>query len=333
MLVLVAAPTVTVFVQSLFAQSERSVSTTEICGPFGCVAQSGVSQGSPVTGDAAKRFVGFSHYRDRAHLAFDQIRDQWQSSPDFAAFIGNVAALPFYGALFFTLMYTLLVTPLAILLGLGLACCIKNLAPRYRAPIVFITLLPMVVTPLMGALTLFWMLDTHAILGTVLRTIAGNDTLSVRSSTPLSWLVLIIHGIWQSAPLAFVVYYAGLHTVPRTLVDSARVDGASRWQTLRYVTLPYLLPMTVFLVLVQVMDNFRVLDPVIGFSTDGFVRSLSFNVYADLQSDAMRVNSAATTSALMIVLLALLMTPVLLWLIRHKTQNSLKGMQWRTRLG
>lgn len=324
MLVLVAAPTVTVFVQSFTGLAERSVTKTEICGPFGCAEQSGLSQQATTSDKPARRFVGLAHYRDRAHLAFGEIHHRWHTSDSLVNFLQKTLTLPFYGALLFTLVYTLIVTPLAILLGLWLACCIKRLAPQYRAPVVFITLLPMVVTPLMGALALFWMLDTHAILGTALREISGNNAFSLRASTPLTWLVLIFHGIWQSAPLAFVVYYAGLYTVPRSLQDSARVDGASQWQILRYVTLPHLLPMTIFLVLIQIMDNFRVLDPIIGFATDGFARTLSFNVYADLQSDAIRMGSAATTSSLMIVLLALLITPILIWVMRHNTQHSLQ---------
>lgn len=323
MLVLVAAPTATVIFQSFFSLPAKTLTATEICGPFGCTEQTGVLADEAASSISQNRFVGLAHYRDRAHLAIDEIRERWRTSNSIRVFVNQVMALPFYAALLFTLLYTLVVTPLAIVLGLWLACTIKRLHSRYRAPVVFVTLLPMVVTPLMGALALFWMLDSYAVLGAALRTLSGSDSFSIRASMPLTWLVLLLHGIWQSAPLAFVVYYAGLHTVPRTLIESARVDGASRWQILRYVTLPHLLPMTVFLLLVQLMDNFRVLDPIVGFGADAFARSLSFNVFADLQSNAVRFNSATTTSTLMIIVLAVMLTPLLVWLVRHNTQHSL----------
>ncbi len=90
------------------------------------------------------------------------------------------------------------------------------------------------------------------------------------------------------------------------------VDGANRWERVRYVVIPHLAPLTVFITLIQLMDNFRVFEPIVGFSAGANASSLSYNIYSDLQGDLTRFNSAATTSVLTIIGVAILLTPVLI---------------------
>ena len=43
------------------------------------------------------------------------------------------------------------------------------------------------------------------------------------------------------------------------------IDGASKWQSMRHVIVPHLMPLVVFITLIQLMDNFRVFEPIISF--------------------------------------------------------------------
>ena len=325
MLVFIAVPLVSVVVQSLHVPKHKVVATGEVCGPFGCTSQPLVKDTSKnavkneITSETAGestsvfgRFVGFEIYRDRAHLAIAEITTVWQQSDNLASFATQIMNLPFYRALGFTLVYTLLVTPIALLCGFWLACRVAEIPRLIRSTVVFITVLPLFVTPLVGSLLLFWMMDSSGIIGYALQWLSGDPALSIRASAPLTWIALIGYGIWHSVPLAFIVYYAGLHTVPRDAVDSARVDGASRRQITRYVVAPHLATLTVFLLLILLMDNFRVLEPIIGFASESHASSLSYSIFTDLRGDASRFNSAAATSVLTIAALALLLLPVLL---------------------
>ena len=102
------------------------------------------------------------------------------------------------------------------------------------------------------------MIDARGIIGAMLQWAADNPNLSVKASTPLMWIMLMVYGVWHYAPFAFIVYYAGLQTVNKEIIEAAVVDGASRWERIRYVVLPHLLPLTTFIALIQLMDNFRV---------------------------------------------------------------------------
>ena len=197
-------------------------------------------------------------------------------------------------------------------LGLCIALGVNALPRMFRGPTIFISLLPMIVTPLIGSLILFWMIDARGILGAALQRLFDDPDLSLKASPTLTWVMLIVYGVWHSAPFSFIVLYAGLQTVPGDTLEAATIDGASRWQRVRYVVIPYMAPLVVFITLMQLMDNFRVFEPVVGFSASANATSLSYIIYNDLRGDIQRFGSAGATSVLTILGIAILLTPVLI---------------------
>ena len=240
-----------------------------------------------------------------------KLQNYGASSDSLGAFTKQLLNLPFYGAIAFTLTYTFLVTPLALILGLIIAISVNAIPRLFRGPTIFFSLLPMIVTPLVGALILFWMLDARGIIGSFLQQIVGDPDLSMKASTPLTWTMLIVYGIWNTAPFAFVVYYAGLQTVPEDVIESALIDGASPWERLKCVVLPHLLPLTTFMALIKIMDNFRVFEPIVSFNAEAHAQSLSYFIYNDLGGETRLLNSAAATSVLTILGVIILLFPVL----------------------
>ncbi len=315
MLLFILVPIVSVLVQSMHVEHEQVLVTSQNCGPFGCTEATSVDAAATAQLRAEAplgRFNGFGTYADRSHLATGELGRAWQAASGPADFLGRLMNLPFYKALAFTLAYTAVVTPLVILVGLGVALAVNALPRIARGPTIFVSLLPMIVTPLIGSLILFWMIDARGILGAALIALTGDPGLSLKASPVLTWLTLFTYGIWHQAPFAFIVFYAGLQTVPQDTLEAARVDGASRWQRIRYVTIPYIAPLVVFVLLIQLMDNFRVFEPIVGFSAAANATSLSYIIYSDLSGATQQFGSAAATSMLTILGVAVLLTPVLI---------------------
>ncbi|AUH65009.1 carbohydrate ABC transporter permease [Paracoccus zhejiangensis] len=316
MVLFIAIPILSVGYQSLFVEHPQMMTEVESCGPFGCrterrvdaAAMSELRAESPMG-----RFNGMGTYANPSHLAFDEVGAAWRSSESFGQFLRLVMNLPFYKALFFTLAYTFIVTPLVIVLGFCIAIAVNTVSARLKGPVIFFSLLPMIVTPLIGALVLFWMIDARGVIGATLQQVFNDPQLSLKASPTLTWVTLFVYGVWHSAPFAFVVFYAGLQTVPQDTLESAMVDGASRWERVRFVTIPYLMPLATFIALMQLMDNFRVFEPIIGFSAEANATSLSYLIYSDLRSgDFPLFGSAAASSMLTIGGVVILLTPVLI---------------------
>ena len=226
--------------------------------------------------------------------------------------MSRIYSLPFYRALAFTLAYCFLVTPLAMILGFLIALGVNSLPRLVKGPAIFFSLLPMIITPLVGALIIYWMIDSDGIIGANLQALFHDPNLYLKASPVLTWVVLILYGIWTNAPFSFVVLYAGLQMVPQDTLESAMVDGASRWDRVRFVVMPSLTPLATFVALVQLMDNFRVFEPIVGFNAQGSASSLSSSIFDDLHGQVQLFGSAAATSMLTIAGLVVLLTPVLI---------------------
>lgn len=314
MLLFIAAPILSVLLQSVHAPHEQVIVEVENCGPFGCTNSTVIDQAATDklrNEQPLGRFAGMEIYFNRGHLAVNEVGQLWRDSAHLGEFFGRLVNLPFYGALMFTLAYTAVVTPCSIALGFLIALAVNSLPRLLRGATIYFSLLPMIVTPLVGSLILYWMIDARGILGAGLQSLAGNEQLSLKASTPLTWVMLMVYGIWSSAPFAFVVYYAGLQTVPQDTLESAMIDGATRWQRIRHIVLPHLLPLTTFMALIKIMDNFRVFEPIVSFNATAHAQSLSYFIYRDLGGETRLLSSAAATSVLTILGVSLLLSPVL----------------------
>ena len=314
MLLFIFFPIVSIVIQSVHVDTEQVIKEVENCGPFGCETTTSVDQEATQAlkrENPLGRFAGFTTYLDRRHLAVDAVRAAWGSSQGASDFFKQLMNLPFYKAMSFTLAYTFIVTPLVIIFGFIIAVAVNSAVKWVRGPLIFFSLLPMLVTPLVGALILFWMVDARGIVGSTLQYLSGDPDLSIKASTPLTWVMLMVYGVWHSAPFAFIVYYAGLQSVNQDTLESAMIDGANRWERIRYVIIPHLLPLTTFIALMQLMDNFRVFEPIVSFSAEAHATSLSWAIYNDLGGETRQLSSAAATSVLTILGICILLFPVL----------------------
>ena len=198
-----------------------------------------------------------------------------------------------------------------LILGFSIALAVNNINQKLRGMVIFFSLLPMIVTPLIGSIILFWMIDSRGIIGTLIQWMFNDHSLSLKASTLLTWII-IVYGVWHAIPFSFIVFYAGLQTVPKDQIESARIDGASKFQEIIYITLPHLMPLITFVTLIQLMDNFRVFEPIVGFNAEAHATSLSWIIFNDLGGETRQLSSAASSSILTILGVSILLLPILI---------------------
>lgn len=316
MILFIALPIISVFIQSLYVEHEQVLVVSKSCDPFGCKETTTID-----TEATAKlreeqplgQFNGLGTYTNRSHLAFGEVGQAWHRNESLRAFLDEVFNLPFYRALTFTLTYTFMVTPFVLVLGLAVAVGVNNLPKLMKGPTIFVSLLPMIVTPLVGSLILFWMVDADGIIGATLQHLFNDHSLSLKASPTLTWIMLIVYGVWHLLPFSFIVFYAGLQTVPQETLEAALIDGATKWERMRHVVIPHLMPLVTFITLILLMDNFRVFEPIVGFSAEAHATSLSWIIFNDLrESGAPLYGSAGASSMMTIFGVAILLTPVLI---------------------
>ena len=314
MILFIALPLTSIVSQSLHTPHDQVLLVVETCDPFGCKSSTSIDHEATQQlkdEEPLGKWVGLNIYFDRGHLAVQEVSKLWEGKESISDFFANIKNLPFYRAMGFTLTFTFVVTPLVILFGFIIALAVNAVNRQLKGFLVFFSLLPFIVTPLVGSLILFWMIDSRGIIGTALQFIFENPELSLKASTGLTWITLIVYGVWHAAPFAFIVFYAGLQTVPKETLESAMIDGATRFQQIIHVVVPHLSPLVAFVALMQLMDNFRVFEPIIGFNAEAHATSLSWIIFNDLGGETRLLSSAATSSVLTIIGVSILLLPVL----------------------
>lgn len=313
MLLFIAFPLVSVLVQSFFVtQPVYDTVEVETCTP-GFLGQICTTEQKSVprrdeNGRIVEvtRFVGLESYRnviepDRFWAAVKA--HSWAA----------VQAIDFWKALRFTLMFTLVTLPLVVGLGLAIALAINNAAQAVRGPVIFVSLLPFIITPVIGALSINWLFRGDGILTAALEWWLQRDIAMFAQAWTIETL-MVLYRVWHVAPFAAIVFYAGLQTVNQDSLESALIDGASRWQRLRFIVIPHLMPLIVFVAIIHLMDTYRVFEEIVGFSSQGHVISLQWLTYDYLKPDQAgnRSISRASASAMLTMIgIVIILVPLL----------------------
>jgi multiple sugar transport system permease protein len=182
----------------------------------------------------------------------------------------------FRTAMAHTFVYAAAALTCEFLLGLGLALLLnQQIRGRglFRASLLVPMMLPTVVVGVV------WRLLLHpnfgAINGTLKQIGINTENLTWTASPRLAFLAVIAVDVWQWTPFVFLVLLAGLQAIPQEPYEAALIDGSTRWQTFRHVTLPLLKPAILIVLLLRTMDLLRVFDQVFilteggpGFATE-----------------------------------------------------------------
>ncbi len=156
----------------------------------------------------------------------------------------------FRTALKFTLLYTLVITPILFVLGLALAMLVRR---RVRAAGVFQSIFFMPVCIGLAAGSFLWLYLGQSQIGPLfdlLRRVGLVDRDSNIFAGMWSALLMVIAMVtWKVVGLQMLLLLSGLQSIPDEVVEAARIDGAGRWQAFLHITVPLLRP-TLALVLV-----------------------------------------------------------------------------------
>jgi len=163
------------------------------------------------------------------------------------------------GTLFVTFTYVSVGLTFQYLLGLGLAVLVTQRLPGRRFfRVVF--LLPMMITPV-GVGYMFQML-TDTSKGPFVPVFAafGLQNFTWVADPWGARIAVMIGDIWQWTPFMFIVLLAALEGQDVETTEAALVDGANRRQVFSHITLPALLPVSVTIVLIRMIEGFKIID-------------------------------------------------------------------------
>ncbi|MFN5116920.1 MAG: carbohydrate ABC transporter permease [Cyanobacteriota bacterium] len=228
----------------------------------------------------------------------------------------------FWQDAFQTLRFALLSVGLELLLGLAIALLLHR-PMRGRGLLRAVTLLPWALPTTLMALGWRWMLnDPYGPVNGLIQGLGGQPY-GFLSTPATTWLATVVADVWKTTPFVALLLLAGLQSIPGDLEEAMRLEGASRWQILRRLTLPLLLPylgLAVLFRLAQALGVFDLIQVLTGGGPGGSTESLA--LYAYLQ--AMRFLDFGYGATVMLATFGLLLVLALAWLL---TLRRLQGRQ------
>lgn len=179
--------------------------------------------------------------------------------------LGNYADILFLDPYFrqslkVTVFFLLGTVPLQFILGLAVALILYRITRKIIGFLRTTLIVPAIMTPIVVGI--IWRLMYNPDLGML------NYLLSLIGLPPVNWTGMpmsalpsvMMADIWEWTPFMALILLAGLQALPREPYEAAVVDGASNWQSFRYITLPLLSPVMLVAILIRLMDSFKTFD-------------------------------------------------------------------------
>lgn len=201
-----------------------------------------------------------------------------QTPPAFVGLDNYISLLTdshFWAVLGKSVVFMAVTAGVTVILGVGMALLMKSVTNGARIFLQVAMLLAWAM-PIVAQMTVWnWLIDNrNGLLNYVLSWIPGVDMLGHNwLVNPLSFFaVASVIITWASVPFVALSVFAALTQVSPEVKEAAALDGASRWQMLRTITLPIIRPILVILILLQMIWDLRVyaqIDLLQGFGSAG----------------------------------------------------------------
>ena len=226
----------------------------------------------------------------------------------------------FWQAFEFTFIYTVSVTLSVLFFGFLIALALNRLHGRIRALFMAATLLPFVVTPVVGTLIFSWLFQDFGYF-TYLLNLLGIEVYWFSGELE-SRMLIILYGIWQVTPFAAIVFFAGLQAIPKDTLESSVLDGARSLDQIKHVMIPTIRPLILFVSMICIMDAYRLFDAV-AIMTGGLNNTetlMYYNYRVGIIQDAVAKGSAV--SVLTMVGIFIILIPFLY--MTYKEQKEIR---------
>jgi multiple sugar transport system permease protein len=167
-----------------------------------------------------------------------------------------------------TVIFVVVSVTAEMVLGFALALLVSG-APRSKGVVRTLMILPILIPPV--AIGSMWKLMYNYDFGIF------NQALGLFDIQPVGWLSepslalasVIVVDIWHWTPFIFLIMFAGVEGLPREVLEAARVDGATTWQTIRRVVIPLMAPALGVAFLLRSILAFKVFDEIFLLTSGG----------------------------------------------------------------
>ncbi|MEF2277419.1 sugar ABC transporter permease [Deinococcus sp. YIM 134068] len=179
----------------------------------------------------------------------------------------------FWKTLWNTTFFTIVSVPLLVAAALGLALLLHK--PIFgRAFFRAVFFMPGILTVSVMGILWRWMFDNQIGLVNAARELFFRaPPIPWLSTEGLAWVPIVVGTIWWTLGFNMTLYLAALGNVPASLYEAASLDGATPWQSFRFITVPMLAPVTLFVLVTTALASFQLFGQSLVITNGGPSRS------------------------------------------------------------
>ncbi len=224
----------------------------------------------------------------------------------------------FWRSLWHTLIITIVVVHVELFAGLGMALLFASGLPCRRL-LLAAALAPYAVSEVTAVVIWRFLFDPDIGPVTMLLHHLGLPSLDWSVSPAAGLAIVALLSIWLNLPFTFIILYAARLAVPEQLYEAAMVDGTTRLQRFRHVTLPLLAPAILIAMLFRYIVAFRLFSEVWLMTGGGPARSTEvLAVYLYLNAFSFNAFGQAAATGWLMVIVSLLLALFYLYLLRRQ---------------
>ncbi|RJQ41117.1 MAG: sugar ABC transporter permease [Anaerolineaceae bacterium] len=226
----------------------------------------------------------------------------------------------FVQALSNTFIYTILVTVILTVLGLLLAVLL-NQKLRGRVIVRTIVIMPYVISSAVAGILWKWMFERNfGIINTYFQQM-GLPLIGWLSDPQIALFSIIIVNIWWSVGFNTVTFLAAIQGIPEELYQAAQVDGASPFQCFRYITIPQLKPIILYVTVLCAANSFQMFDEAYVITQGGPLGSTTTLVF-QIYTEAFKSFRLGYSAALSVITCAIIILITLLQMRINKGKDA-----------
>jgi multiple sugar transport system permease protein len=210
----------------------------------------------------------------------------------------------FWNALKVTLYYVVINIGLQTILALIIAVLMQRLTRKTWLRGIVLT--PYLVSNVVAAMVFLWILDYQLGIGNKIIAAIGLDRIAFLSSS--TWVIptIALINVWRHVGYTALLIFAGLQTIPETMYEAGRVDGASEVRMFRSITVPLLRPIIALVLIITVVGSFQVFDTVAIATRGGPVDSSRVLQYYDVAFGRFQFGYASAMSVALLLVLVII---------------------------
>ncbi|MFQ5425788.1 MAG: carbohydrate ABC transporter permease [Gaiellales bacterium] len=211
--------------------------------------------------------LGYSVWLSVVQFDFRLEGHPWVGEKNFYDVITNTV---FQDALWRT--FAIVAIIIAVEFAVGLVLALLLVQPfRGRRFVIPILIMPLFMAPIAVGQTwrLIWDNQSGPVNYILSLIWPGDVTITWTVESPYNWIAIVVTDAWQWVPFMFIILLAGLVAIPEDVYEAASLDGASKWEIFREVTLPLLAPIITIAIAFRMIDALKLFDIVFALTGGG----------------------------------------------------------------